>query len=380
MCAQSQPSLDQCSQSDSPESYVMINACEISNFRCFEKLKISGMKRFTFLVGGSGSGKTAFLEALFLTGGSNAEIYFRIRRWRGLGESALELSGTRNSFEALFRDMFHNFDQSLGLDITITDSERGYRSLEVFYERKERYHLALKGGRPDNIFMMVPLTFKWSTPEKVMTSTVEVKDGQLKLEGSPDVYPVIFVSPRTTSAKQDTQRFSELSKQNESTPVLKAIQRIFPEVQEITIESLAGELALHAKIDGLKEKIPLVDLSAGINKYLSLVLCVLINKHGTVLVDEIENGFYYGNLPVILDGLFDLCDEHQVQLIASTHSYEFLQALSQAIGIRGNDGRGFTCLRFERTGENISMIKQPTVKVIEGSAIKAAIDNNFEVR
>lgn len=360
----------------------MINECEIRNFRCFSKVDISGLKRFTFLVGASGSGKTAFLEALFLTGGSNAEIYFRVRRFRGLGEGSIELTGTRDSFESLFRDMFHNFDQRTGIDVTIRDSERGYRTLEVFYERKERYNLPLTGGgKPSNVFLTVPLTFKWTNPEKVMYSTVEIKDGQLKLEGSPEVYPIIFMSPRgMAGSKFDAQRFSELSKKNKAVPALKAVQRIFPEVKDITLESLAGELVLHAYVEGLQEKIPLVDLSSGVNKYLSIVLSVLTNKDGTVLIDEIENGFYYANLPVILDGIFDLCDENHVQLIVSTHSYEFLQALAQAMELRSPEGKGFSCLRFERTSENRSIAQQPTVTLIEGQAMKSAIKNNFEVR
>src|ERR1035441_6090973 len=127
----------------------------------------------------------------------------------------------------------------------------------------------------------------------------------------------------------------------------------------------------------MKEKLPLVDLSAGINKYLSLVLTILVNRNGTVLVDEIENGFYYANLSVILDSIFDLCDEHQVQLIASTHSYEFLQSLVRAMEVRSKDGKGFACLRFDRAG---SVTEQPIADLIEGAAMKSAIENNFEVR
>jgi AAA15 family ATPase/GTPase len=36
----------------------MISSCEIRNFRYFKKLHQEGLKRLTFLVGGSGSGKT----------------------------------------------------------------------------------------------------------------------------------------------------------------------------------------------------------------------------------------------------------------------------------------------------------------------------------
>ena len=223
------------------------------------------MKRFTFVVGSSGSGKTAFLEALFLTGGSSAEIYFRVRRWRGLGESAIELTGFRDSFESLFRDMFHNFDQAVGLEIKFTDTERGWRSLEVAFGKKGTYELPLKGGRPENMFLTSPINFKWETPEKVINSAVEIKDGQLKFEGTPDVFPLVFVSPKIASAKHDALRYSDLSRQNKAAPVLAAVRKIFPEVRAITLESVAGELVLHADIEGMKEKLPLVDLSAGIN-------------------------------------------------------------------------------------------------------------------
>lgn len=358
----------------------MISTCEIHNFRCFKQMTVKGLRQFTFVLGASGSGKTAFLEAVFMTGGSSAELLFRIRRWRGLGEGPIEFSGTRDSFEAIFRDMFHNFDQDAGLSIKFNDTERGWRSVQVDFERKGTYELPLKGASPENVFIAAPINFKWETPHKVINSKIEFKNGEIRVEGTPDVFPLIFVSPRTTSAKNDAQRFSELSRQNRSEPAVRAVQRIFPEVKSITLENLAGELVLHAEVEGMREKIPFVDLSAGINKYLSIVLSILINRQGTVLVDEIENGFYYANLAVILDGIFDLCVSQQVQLIASTHSYEFLQALVKAMELRGVTGKGFSCIRFERGSESISIAQQPIVTSIEGDRMKSAIESNFEIR
>jgi putative AbiEii toxin of type IV toxin-antitoxin system len=360
----------------------MITSCEIHNFRCFKNLHLKGLQRFTFVVGASGSGKTAFLEGMFLTGGSSAEIAFRIRRWRGLGESAMELSGTRDSFDAIFSDMFHNFDKDAGLTIKFNDTERGWRSLEVGFDRdKGTLELPLgKGTKIENVFLTAPINFKWENPQRVMNSKVEVKNGELRMDATPDVFPIIFISPRTSSAKFDAQRFSELSRKNRSDQAVKAIKRIFPEILGITLETIAGEMVLHAQIEGINEKLPLVDLSAGLNKYLSIVLSILINRQGTVLVDEIENGFYYANLPVILDGLFDICDQEKVQLIASTHSYEFLQSLVKAMDLRGKDGKGFSCIRFERLSDNLSLAQEPTATLIEGSSMKSAIESNFEIR
>jgi ABC-type lipoprotein export system ATPase subunit len=358
----------------------MISTCEIHNFRCFKHLNVKGIQRFTFVVGGSGTGKTAFLEAMFMTGGSSGEIAFRIRRFRGLGEGTIELSGSRDSFEAIFSSMFHNFNKDAGFSIKFTDTERGWRSLEVGFEGKSTYELPLKGTKPENMFLTTPLAFKWENPQRVMNSKVEVRGGEIKMDGAPDVFPLIYVSPRTSSAKFDAQRFSELSRQNKAEPILAAVRRIFPDVNGFTLESIAGELVIHAEIKDIKEKLPLVDLSAGISKYLSIVMTILVNKQGTVLIDEIENGFYYANLPVILDSLFDLCDSHQVQLIASTHSYEFLQALSRAMELRGKEGKGFACIRFERENEGLALSQQPVANVIEGSSMKSAIESNFEIR
>jgi AAA15 family ATPase/GTPase len=234
--------------------------------------------------------------------------------------------------------------------------------------------------KPENVFLVTPLNFKWENPSRVMNSRVEVKNGELRMDSTPDVFPLVFVSPRTSSAKYDAQRFSELSTQNKSEIAIKAVQRIFPEVRTITLENIAGELVLHAQIEGIKEKLPIVDLSAGLNKYLSIILSIVTNHEGTVLIDEIENGFYYASVPAILDGIFEVCDAEKVQLIASTHSYEFLQALVRAMELRGKDGKGFCCIRFERKAERLSLTQEPSATLIEGSSMKSAIENNFEIR
>lgn len=353
--------------------YVMINSCEIRNFRCFKKVKVTGMKRFTLLVGGSGSGKTAFLEALFLAGGSNPEIYFRIRRWRGFAEKGFELSGTRKSFETLFRDMFYEFDHAAGIDIRLTDSDRGWRSVQVTYEKKETLGIPMK-GEPDNVFLISPISFTWENPQKVMKTQIEIKDGAVRMTGSGDVFPLVLVSPQTISARDNAEKYSELSKQKKADPVLEQLQKIFPEVQDITLENVLGDSMLHISLEGLKERLPVVDLSAGINKYLSIVLAILVNPGGTVLVDEIENGFYYANLTVLLRSIVELCEKYNVQIIATTHSYEFLQSLIPIMDEISRGERDFSLLRFERHPE------QPVITLIEGSTYKAAIEESFEIR
>ncbi len=115
------------------------------------------------------------------------------------------------------------------------------------------------------------------------------------------------------------------------------------------------------------------------NKYLSIVLSIVSNPQGVLLIDEIENGFYYRNLPVIVRSIIDLCNEYEVQIFATTPSYEFLQVLAQIVDEAEESGldkaEHFTLMRLER-----SAAYQPTLKLVSGETYKAAIDQSFEVR
>ncbi len=45
----------------------MIHSVNITNFKCFRELSLSGFGRLNVIVGDNASGKTAFLEAIYLS-------------------------------------------------------------------------------------------------------------------------------------------------------------------------------------------------------------------------------------------------------------------------------------------------------------------------
>jgi hypothetical protein len=148
---------------DQPQSvenggYLMISRLELRNFRCFEQLDLP-LKRFNILVGDSGSGKTAFMESLFMLGGGSPEIYFRIRNWRGFSRT-VNLTGTREQYQSLFRDLFYNFNQDNGVVLRSQDDRYGSRQLEIAYGEIEDYGLDLEGPSP-HAFTLSPINFKW---------------------------------------------------------------------------------------------------------------------------------------------------------------------------------------------------------------------------
>jgi len=355
----------------------MISQFEIRNFKCYKHWKQGGLKRFNFLVGESGVGKTAFLEALFMMGASNPEIWFRIRRWRGQGEGPIQLA-TRDNYESVFRDLFYQYNQREVASIGIWDSENGKRKLEVFYENQDVYTLPLKEFKQEerrNAFSINPIIFKWELRDRVQRSSVEIIDGNLRMTGGGEVYPCILVSQKSHSGREYAQYFSNLSRARKAGPVLGAMQDIFPKIRGISIEMLAGEPVVFCNVEGLDELIAIGDMSGGLERYLSLAVSILTNRNGAVLVDEFETGFYYRNLPAIMTGIIKLCDLCNVQLFATTHSYELLKTVAQTMGSAQKGAKEFCILRLEK-GEST----QPDITLIEGESSQFALENDSEIR
>jgi len=353
----------------------MIKTLEIKNFRCFKDLYLRDLKRFNIIVGESGSGKTALLEAIFLSSSANPEIWMRIRQWRG-SSSAFRLSGTRASYESLFRDIFYNFEKRRPVRIEFSDYSGKVRSLKISYPGLDKYYAGGASELPElsdeSSYTFEPIVFAWRSKGKEQKARVDVKDGKIQFRGFNSIYPAWFSSPLINEAQNVAQLFSELSIRNKSTSLLAAIKNLYPDLQNIGVESIAGDLSLCASSPTLRERIPIGTISSGITRFLTLMLSIASNPGGVLLIDEFEVGFYYATLPRALDSILSFCDEHNVQIIASTHSFEFLQTLVPLMQKRKGGQDDFCFLRSQRQGASCTM------KLLEN--VPAAIESAFEVR
>jgi AAA15 family ATPase/GTPase len=51
------------------------------------------------------------------------------------------------------------------------------------------------------------------------------------------------------------------------------------------------------------------------------------NKPQILCIDEIDNGLYYDKQDLFWEQISKLCEEYNIQLFATTHSYEALQSI-----------------------------------------------------
>ena len=249
------------------------------------------------------------------------------------------------------------------------DSNSGWRKFSVGLKGEMEFRVSIKEPI-GNAFSVEPIVFYWKTDTGHAESTVEIKEGQFHITGTSDVYPIWLVTP--AAPENYVQFYSELSKRGNADSIQEAFCKMFPKVSSLSIESAAGEYSVFASMSRHGEKIPIGMISSGMNKYFSILTAIASNPKGVVIIDEIEGGFYYEMLPHIIKSICDFAEDHSVQLIATTHSYELLQAFASAME---NREEAFGLLRPTQDQEGAT-----DIHISRGSAAVSAIRQQLEVR
>jgi AAA15 family ATPase/GTPase len=352
-----------------PEAYRMIQSLEITNFRGFKHIALSNLPRFNILIGESGSGKTSFLEALWIQGGQSPEIYFRTRALRGMAEQQFVFSD-KLSYEAFFRDIFR--DPSQEAQIQIMDSESGLRYLNIGYTGTSQITLNMDKPQPSSASVR-PLIFRWRLGDADYPCPIKVVNNQFAVDNPPDSYPaVFFASALPINARETAERLSILDINGETERVVETIKKIYTNViTDLHSQTISGQQMVWASVKGMKNQIPLPSVSSGVNRLVAFILWASLNRGGVLLIDEIENGFYFSDYEKVFQSLVEFCDTNQIQMFAATHSKEFLQAVARVMQKREKE----LCMLRPKF-----MNGECTIQQIEGVSSIEAINQDIEIR
>ena len=358
--------------------YQMIHSITIRNFRSFSEVIIDDCRRINILVGENGSGKTAFLEALFLAVGVSPELALRARTWRGYDSD--RMSGTQEDLhKALWADLFHKFRTNKGAVVSLKGSAEQTRSVTVTLNPVgKRRAVPPDRKRPGAPVKVVPHTspieFKWDIRGH------GVIKAEPKFEGDKLVFPPMppyqvkgsfFAANRTSPSIEVANRFSLLSRTFHDKEFISAFNRLYESITNLSVEVTVGVPMLFATVNGLPEKIPLTLASGGMSKLAGILLAIPDQPGGVIMIDEIENGFYYRRLPMIWKAILEAARAYDCQIFASSHSAECLDA---AAALAEENPDEFSVIRtFQKDGE-------AKVRQFGGDKFADAVAENIEIR
>jgi predicted ATPase len=354
----------------SPSHALMIQSLEIEGFRCFDHAKLKGLSRINVVVGDSGSGKTSLLEAIFLAAGGNPQTVMGFRRWRGLGATS-ELGPSQDSFDALWGDVFHDFDMERSVSIALSGSPENSRILRIQTRRDAVLRIPL-GEEAEQPFTIRPIDFDWIGPGNIKAHgeiSANDKGVQFTQSREPRIRAHFLNSVSIfDSPSQAAKLLSNLRISKRDAKVVEAIREVYPEVEGISGEIFSGVSTIAVSIRGVKRLLPISLLSSGATKLAHILLAIADTKQGALLIDEIENGFHYTTLPNVWALMHQFAKSYGVQVFASTHSMECLRA---AIPRIESDASEFSLIRSRRGG---------SLEHFDGPHLLAALHQDFEIR
>ena len=198
----------------------------------------------------------------------------------------------------------------------------------------------MNGGGPE----AQSLAFRYSDSKKrEAKSSISVSSNGIEIEQpeppNPDDSPntvqgARIVLPKSGSKSEDAAHLANLRVHKQSDMLLKTLQLIEPRLQSIEDSIASGNPMIWGDV-GLSEMIPLHVMGEGMTHVARIMLGIYSMSGGVVLVDEIENGIHHSVMPDVWKAIGKAAERFDVQIFATTHSFECIQKAYKGLGEDG---------------------------------------------
>ncbi|MGP0065522.1 MAG: AAA family ATPase [Isosphaeraceae bacterium] len=390
---------------------LILKSLEIQRFRCFRELRIGHLGRVNLIVGKNNVGKSTVLEALRLFASpSSLEILLEILAsrdeisrsevdaWNRNPRSPIPLDSlffgrpaSMEEVESIFIGPADATEKTLEISIRqenqvvkiyFTDTANasdGTSQSPVFNMHHRIRLLVFRIGPATKVFPVGMQMFQ-GLPANLGVEKISSSRG----ESSPirDV-PHFSVGPNGLDLRLIGQLWDRISLSPLEKSVISALSIISPKVERVAMKAPRGDLegltpaGLAAsripfvKLESFEEPLPLRALGDGANRLFGLALALASARDGLLLVDEIENGLHYSVQPDVWRLVFEMATRLNVQVFATTHSYDCIKAFEEAARESEEEG---VLVRLARKGD------RTLVGEFDERELEIAVEGEIEVR
>jgi len=347
---------------------ALIKKIAIHKFRGFKKTKLSELRQVNLIGGPNNIGKTVLLEALLLNCAPTVQNVSLLKRLRGL-----DTEHNKEFPEYTWDHFFFNQQKQEPITIVCTYDDDKEITLSIHCdESKEEFESSLE---EDNVTGLISV----SNFETTLKSTLHFND---LIDGKN--YPVLALTSHAKGITGNTfkkvheiiqvsymppayqrtnaslaKEYGKAEKRNQANLVLKALQIMDSSIEEIKTAVVGG---VHLEIKRQNGYfMPLSLFGDAMKKVTNIVLNLINNNSAVLLIDEIENGIHHTVQEAFWLFLFKLATEFEVQIFATSHSAEMIQAFDKVCLMSAHNGAYFELRRNPRTGNIVGTIHEPDV-------------------
>lgn len=319
---------------------LILNSLEIHNFRAFRDLEIEHLGRVNLIVGKNNVGKTSLLEAIQLYASRASTPTFIWEIMIARHEVKQPFVNVRDMLTALKYLFYGRSDIKPGIQpiqIGPINSPQEALSIAVDWSvteiRDDGIHTRpLEPGENYNADNLSPrFTIQVSGTSISYPINPSLPQGILRLNSNE--IPCTLASAHGLSGQRLIKLWDSIALTKLEADVLTALRLLAPGLSNLNFVSTplsGGERIPVVKIADNDEPLPLYSLGDGMLRALGISLALVNAKDGILLIDEFENGLYYSVQPDLWRLIFRVASRLNVQVFATTHSWDCIEAFQQA--------------------------------------------------
>ena len=141
----------------------------------------------------------------------------------------------------------------------------------------------------------------------------------------------IYLNATSTKNPQWLSNWTTIDSNEKKTRIIEFLRLIEPELETIYWSSSQEEEPIKLKKKAVDDSLSLSSMGQGIKSLLVLAVSLLATKNGILLVDEIETGLHYKAQTDIWRLIIETAKELNVQVFATTHSWDGIAAFGEAL-------------------------------------------------
>jgi hypothetical protein len=379
---------------------MKIHHLVLENYRGFTRFELYGLGRVNLLVGTNNCGKTTVLEAvsILMASGDFQPIWSTlIRRGEELYQAERDPTPAGAGRQVDLRRLFRGHRIEVDREFRISsEGEGGPRTLvaritDLPIAREEPYEaeppltetledllpplsLHLRWSNSAERELTIPISRRAGIPSQAIRRSMGTFDGM-------DNVPVQFVTATSFSAESVAAKFEEIVLTPKEELVTEAMRIIEPSIERIASSGsdrfhLGSRSALRGgilvRLRGVEDRLPIGSMGDGIWRMLGLALAAVTSSDGILLVDDIDTGFHHTIMEEMWKFLHHCSKRFNIQVIATTHSWDCYQSLAAICRDSAADENEVTINRIEQG--------RTTAVRYDEQEIVAVADRDIEVR
>lgn len=266
----------------------MLDHIHIENFRLFRELDIPKVGQVNLITGKNNAGKTTLLEALRLWGNQSNRYHFESNLIDILFSRGDYLQNSPEGFSTVF----HNNNTSLPSEINQT--------LKIIWNNNQP-NLKIKTNYGD-----IDITYNLAY-NKYFESSVPF------LPANFDLNNIRLWRNIELTEKEDK--------------VAEVLRIIEPNIVRVSVNESEGSAKVRLK--NSPKPLPIKNFGEGMNRLLSIALGLVSAENNMLLIDEVDLGLHHSAQHLLWEIVFQKAKALNVQVFATTHSSDCVEAFSE---------------------------------------------------